>query len=97
MEELLDRIYMINRIKILNLRARVGIDVLTQHCRSRRFTSEQSHKLSGGCEAWGRTRGNWWPDVAAVYFINGGELVSASDQRCIELTVAEPCRRVATN
>ena len=52
---------------------------------------------SGGREARGRTRGNWWPDVAAVYFINGGELVSVSDKRRVELTFAEPCRRGATN
>ena len=46
-----------------------------------RFTSEQSNEYSGGREARGRTRGNWWPDVAAAYFINSGELVSVSDKR----------------
>ena len=48
-------------------------------------------------EAGKRTRGNWWPDVAAAYFIKRGEPVSVSDKRSIELMVAVPCRRVATN
>ena len=52
---------------------------------------------SGACEAGKRTRGNWWPDVAAAYFIKRGEPVSVSDKRRIELMVAVPCRRVATN
>ena len=50
-EELLDKIYKINRIKIFKHRARVENVTATKHWRSRRFTSEQSHKLSGGCEA----------------------------------------------
>ncbi len=36
---------------------------------------------SGACEAGKRTRGNWRPDVAAAYFITGGDLVSVSDLR----------------
>ena len=63
-----------NRRSIINRRR-------NEACAINRFRSEQSHEYSGGREARGRTRGNWWPDVAAAYFINSGELVSVSDKR----------------
>ena len=45
---------------------------------------------SGACEAGKRTRGNWRPDVAAVYFINGGGRRTLTNTKIISFAQTRP-------